>query len=102
MVSRVGLNRHKPYDLDDFRNEEDEFGSDNHAPALAVGYAVSVHKTANPDHKSDYREFPEVNKGNRKVLQCVDDLQNSTFGAVLKKLKGSRFVFDEGNLDKKQ
>lgn len=102
MIAGIGMNCHKPKDLKKFGNKKDEFSADNHAPALAVGDPVAIHKTSDPDHKSDDRKFPEIDKWDGKVFKGLDDLQNSALWPVLKKLKSSRFVFDKGNLNKKE
>jgi hypothetical protein len=102
VVGRVRLHRHKPKDFDHFRDKEDKFGPDHHTPALGVGHPVSVHETPYPDHEGDNSEFPEVNKGNGKVFQGLNDLQNSAFRPVLQELKSGSFIFDEGNFNKKE
>ncbi len=58
MVVWVGLNRHKPNNLEDFRDQENKFRSYYHTPALRIGYPVAIHKTAHPYDKGDYGELP--------------------------------------------
>lgn len=64
VVVRVSLDGHEPQDLQDLGDQEDEFGANDHTPALGICYAVSVHETAYPDDEGDHREFPQIHKGN--------------------------------------
>ena len=62
VIGGIGLNGHKPDDLQHFRNQENELRADHHAPALLVGNAIPKHEASHPDHKRDHRELPKVDE----------------------------------------
>jgi len=61
VVSWIAFDEEEPCNLQDFRNQEYEFGGNHNTPALAVGYPVAKHKTADPDYQRNEGELPQIN-----------------------------------------
>ncbi len=65
---RVGFDKQKPKNFDQFGDEENVFRNYSHTKTLAKSHAVTKHEAAYPDDKSNHQKFPYIDQWNGEKL----------------------------------
>lgn len=96
VIIGVSINKHKPNDLNEFWDNENELRNKHNGPAIAVGDLVTKHEAPHPNNKRNDGEFPQINQGNGEVLYGCKNLEKTTFRSILQKFKYGSFTFNKG------